>query len=107
MLVFVQAADRAATLARELKLGGMRCVASNWRARALSLSISRLKRCLCNGSAAALHGSMAQADREHVVEQFRSGELFVLVATDLLARGVDYRAVETVVNFDVPQSVEE
>ncbi len=52
--------------------------------------------------AAALHGDMAQAERERVLRRFRDGQTEVLVATDVAARGLDIEGVTHVVNFDVP-----
>ena len=52
---------------------------------------------------AAIHGNRSQSQRERALEQFRSGEVDVLVATDVLARGIDISDVSYVVNFDVPE----
>jgi ATP-dependent RNA helicase DDX52/ROK1 len=78
MLVFVQSTARAVDLAKELRIGAVR--------------------------AAALHGNTPEAERADIISQFRVGELFVVVATDLLSRGIDYSAVKCVVNYDVPQT---
>ncbi len=52
--------------------------------------------------AAAIHGNRSQAQREHALDDFRTGKADVLVATDVLARGIDISDVRYVVNFDVP-----
>jgi ATP-dependent RNA helicase DeaD len=52
--------------------------------------------------AAALHGGLSQEQRDRIMDRFRSGELDVLVATDVAARGLDIGHVSHVVNFDVP-----
>ncbi len=52
--------------------------------------------------AAALHGGMDQAQRDRVMNRFRDGDLDVLVATDVAARGLDIEHVSHVVNYDVP-----
>jgi ATP-dependent RNA helicase DeaD len=52
--------------------------------------------------AAALHGGMTQEQRDRVMGRFRSGDLDVLVATDVAARGLDIEHVSHVVNYDVP-----
>jgi len=52
--------------------------------------------------AAALHGDKAQSTRTRTLDDFRSGELRILVATDLAARGIDVDNIELVVNYDVP-----
>jgi ATP-dependent RNA helicase DeaD len=56
-----------------------------------------------NFSAAALQGNMSQPQRNRVMEQYRSGALDVLVATDVAARGIDVDNIDVVVNFDIPQ----
>ena len=52
--------------------------------------------------AAALHGDKGQAEREAVLETFRTGALAMLVATDVAARGLDIEGLTRVVNFDLP-----
>ena len=55
----------------------------------------------------ALHGDMDQRHRERVVRAFRDGELDVLIATNVAARGLDIPEITHVVNYDVPQNPEE
>lgn len=55
----------------------------------------------------ALHGDMDQRKRDHVVQQFRGGELDILVATNVAARGLDIPEITHVLNYDVPQNPEE
>lgn len=52
--------------------------------------------------AAPIHGNRSQAQRERALADFRDGKVDVLVATDVLARGIDISDVRYVVNFDVP-----
>jgi ATP-dependent RNA helicase DeaD len=54
--------------------------------------------------AAALHGGLAQEQRDRIMGRFREGALDVLVATDVAARGLDIEQVSHVVNYDVPSS---
>ena len=54
--------------------------------------------------AAALHGGLAQEQRDRIMTRFRDGALDVLVATDVAARGLDIEQVSHVVNYDVPSS---
>lgn len=54
-------------------------------------------------SAVAIHGDLSQAERERILRRFRNGELRVLVATDVMARGVDIPDVSHVINYDIPQ----
>ena len=49
-----------------------------------------------------IHGDKDQKDRTAVLEQFRTGELNVLIATDVSARGIDIPDVQYVVNYDLP-----
>ena len=51
---------------------------------------------------AALHGGLAQDQRDRVMSRFRDGSVQVLVATDVAARGLDIEQVSHVVNYDVP-----
>ena len=46
-----------------------------------------------------------QAQRDATVRNFRSGDIWVLICTDLMARGIDFKGVNLVVNYDFPQSV--
>ena len=52
---------------------------------------------------AAIHGDRSQAQRDRALRAFRAGECDVLVATDVLARGIDISDVRYVINFDVPE----
>jgi ATP-dependent RNA helicase DeaD len=56
--------------------------------------------------AEGLHGDMSQAVREKVLRAFRGGQIEVLVATDVAARGLDVPAVSHVINFDIPPDPE-
>ncbi|KAK4153309.1 ATP-dependent RNA helicase rok1 [Chaetomidium leptoderma] len=53
---------------------------------------------------AVLHSSMADSARSKIMARFRAGEVWVLITTDVLARGVDFAGVNGVVNYDVPTS---
>ena len=57
--------------------------------------------------ASAIHGGMEQSKREKVLAAFRSGEAPVLIATNVASRGLDIEDVTHVVNYDMPQNVEE
>ena len=56
-----------------------------------------------NISCAVIHGDRTQNQRERALRSFSAGEVDVLVATDVLARGIDIADVNYVVNFDVPE----
>ena len=53
---------------------------------------------------AVLHADLSSSARENIMTRFRRGEIWVLITTDLLARGVDFRGLNGVVNYDVPNS---
>ncbi|WP_142602591.1 DEAD/DEAH box helicase [Solitalea koreensis] len=55
---------------------------------------------------ATMHGDKEQDDRLAVMEQFKSGEVNVLIATDVSARGIDIAGVEYVINYDLPDVAE-
>ncbi|KOS18467.1 ATP-dependent RNA helicase DRS1 [Escovopsis weberi] len=57
-------------------------------------------------SCAELHGSMNQTQRIASVEAFRDGKVSYLLATDLASRGLDIKGVDTVINYEAPQSAE-
>lgn len=61
---------------------------------------------LCGIKCAELHGNLTQGQRLEALEQFRKGEVDILLATDLAARGLDISRVETVINFEMPNQVE-
>ena len=56
--------------------------------------------------AAALHGDIAQQQRERVVEKLKNGELDVVIATDVVARGLDVERISHVINYDIPYDAE-
>ena len=57
--------------------------------------------------AAALHGDMAQRDRQRTIKQMREGRVKLLVATDVAARGIDVDGISHVINFDLPKNAED
>lgn len=57
-------------------------------------------------SAEGLHGGKAQNQRERILGRFRKGAVKILVATDVAARGIDVRDVQAVVNYDLPEDME-
>jgi ATP-dependent RNA helicase RhlE len=58
-------------------------------------------------AAGAIHGNKSQAQRERAIAAFKSGEMPVLIATDIAARGIDIPGVSHVVNFDLPDVPEQ
>jgi ATP-dependent RNA helicase DDX52/ROK1 len=53
---------------------------------------------------AVLHSDLSDSARSQVMTRFRNGEIWVLITTDILSRGVDFRGINGVVNYDVPNS---
>ncbi|PIB02950.1 ATP-dependent RNA helicase rok1 [Cercospora beticola] len=84
-LVFTQTIERAVALHSELL----------YDIPAEAGGISRI---------AVLHSDLSDAARDTVMTKFRRGEVWVLITTDLLSRGVDFRGVNGVVNYDIPTS---
>lgn len=78
VLVFISARDNADALAKKVAKAGI--------------------------SVAALHGDKDQSTREQTLEQFKLNQVQVLIATDILARGIHIEALPVVVNFDLPLS---
>ena len=78
VLVFVQSKARAIELFRELVYDGI--------------------------NVDMIHADRTKQQRDQVIKQFRAGRVWVLIATDLMARGVDFKGVNMVVNFDFPAS---
>ena len=80
MIVFVRTKNETETLAEKLRARGF--------------------------SAMAINGDMGQVQRERTVAQLKSGQLDILVATDVAARGLDVDRISHVVNFDIPTDTE-
>ena len=84
-LVFTQTIERAVALHSELL----------YDIPAEAGGISRI---------AVLHSDLSDSVRDSVMTRFRKGDIWVLITTDLLSRGVDFRGVNGVVNYDIPTS---
>lgn len=84
-LVFTQTIGRAAALHSELR----------YDVPAEAGGISRI---------AVLHADLSATTRDDVMTRFRQGSIWILITTDLLSRGVDFRGVNGVVNYDIPGS---
>jgi superfamily II DNA/RNA helicase len=65
------------------------------------------KLCIAGHPAGALHGDMNQRQRTRTIARLRKGDIQILVATDVAARGIDIPAISHVINFDLPMSVED
>ena len=53
-----------------------------------------------------IHGDFAPTERDLILDKFRTGKTRVLIATNILARGIDIMQVSLVINYDIPQSVD-
>uniref|UniRef100_A0A8D9A209 Probable ATP-dependent RNA helicase DDX52 n=1 Tax=Cacopsylla melanoneura TaxID=428564 RepID=A0A8D9A209_9HEMI len=78
VLVFVQSKERAQELYNELIYDGI--------------------------NVDVIHSDRTQTQRDNVVRSFRTGRIWVLITTELLGRGIDFRAVRLVINYDFPTS---
>jgi ATP-dependent RNA helicase DDX52/ROK1 len=79
MLIFVQSKTRAKELYHELIFDGV--------------------------NVNVIHGDKKKHERDAIITQFRMGEIWVLICTDLMARGIDFKTVNSVINFDFPTSL--
>jgi ATP-dependent RNA helicase DDX41 len=57
-------------------------------------------------SAVSIHGGKSQAERNEAIQQFKSGDKDVLIATDIAAKGLDFPDIQHVINFDMPEEIE-
>eukprot|EP00794_Sanderia_malayensis_P014003 gene14003-15461_t len=78
ILVFVQSKDKAKELFNELIYDGM--------------------------NVDVIHADRTQAQRDNIVKNFRIGKIWVLIATELMGRGIDFKGVNLVINYDFPPS---
>lgn len=85
---------------KNVKLGLVFC---NTKKRVDELTTSMQAR---GYSAEALHGDMKQSERDRVMTRFRKGNIDILVATDVAARGIDVNNIEAVFNYDLPSDEE-
>ena len=56
--------------------------------------------------AESLHGDIKQNQRDRIMKKLKSGNIQILVATDVAARGIDVKDLELVINYDIPQELE-
>lgn len=75
---------------------------SKLKVRQLSQEMRRSK-----WKTAEMHSDLDQAQREQVMHDFRAGRIDILIATDILSRGIDIDDIAMVVNFDVPHEAED
>ncbi|KAJ1928210.1 RNA-dependent ATPase rok1 [Tieghemiomyces parasiticus] len=80
VLIFVQSIDRAKELFHELVYDGL--------------------------NVDVIHSQRTKAQRDNVIANFRAGRIWVLIATELMSRGIDFKGVNLVINYDFPQTVQ-
>ena len=57
--------------------------------------------------ATTIHGDREQREREIALGDFRSGRMPILVSSDVLARGIDIKEIDHVINFDMPKDIDQ
>jgi ATP-dependent RNA helicase DeaD len=94
--------DKLAALCRVLEAEelGNTLIFARTRVGAAELAQTLIER---GFGAIAIHGDLAQNERERILRRFRDGTLSILVATDVVGRGIDIPDVTHVINFDLPQ----
>jgi len=60
-----------------------------------------------HGKVSILHSNRTQRERQEALDAFRKGKTDILVATDIVARGIDIRGITHVINYDIPQHCED
>jgi len=53
-----------------------------------------------------IHSERPKLQREQIIEKFKKGEIWILICTELLARGIDFKGVNLVINYDFPQTLQ-
>jgi len=56
--------------------------------------------------AAAIHGDLPQSQRERIMQAFRDAKITVLIATDVMSRGIDVSGISHIINYDLPNDLE-
>ncbi|BBN16597.1 ATP-dependent RNA helicase DDX52/ROK1 [Marchantia polymorpha subsp. ruderalis] len=79
ILLFVESKEKAKELHRDLAIDGV--------------------------SVDSIHAGRSQYQRDAAVEKFREGKTWILIATDLMARGMDFKGVNCVINYDFPKTI--
>lgn len=75
---------------------------SKMKVKELTTTLRRMK-----FNVAAMHSDLEQSKREEVMKEFKSGHVDILVATDVVSRGIDINDIKLVVNFDIPHDPED
>lgn len=75
---------------------------SKMKVKELASTLKRMK-----FNVAAMHSDLEQSQREEVMKEFKNGKIDILVATDVVSRGIDINDIKLVVNFDIPHDPED
>ncbi|MDR1879999.1 MAG: DEAD/DEAH box helicase [Tannerellaceae bacterium] len=75
---------------------------SKAKVKELALTLKRMKL-----NVAAMHSDLEQSQREEVMKEFKNGHIDIMVATDVVARGIDINDIKLIVNFDIPHDPED
>lgn len=75
---------------------------SKMKVKELAATLKRM-----NFNVAAMHSDLEQSEREQVMKDFRNGHISMLVATDVVARGIDINDISLVINYDIPNDPED
>ena len=102
----VDRSRKADTLARLLDMGGYDRVIAFCNTKNMTDRLAGLLQ-MRGISCEAIHGDIQQRVREKTLQKFRDGQLRVLAATDVAARGLDIDDVDAVFNFDIPEHNED
>ncbi|MDR1203638.1 MAG: DEAD/DEAH box helicase [Tannerellaceae bacterium] len=75
---------------------------SKMKVKELAATLKRMK-----FNVGAMHSDLEQSQREEVMKEFKNGRIDILVATDVVSRGIDINDIKLVVNFDIPHDPED
>ncbi len=101
----VDRSEKADTVARLLDMGGYERVIAFCNTKNMTDRLAGLLK-MRGITCQAIHGDIQQSVREKTLKKFREGQMRVLVATDVAARGLDIDDVDAVFNYDVPDENE-
>lgn len=73
------------------------------------LKVKEMARILskCGLDVGAMHSDLTQAERDEIMYNFKNGKINILVATDIISRGIDIDDIQMVINYDVPRDSED
>lgn len=75
---------------------------SKMKVKELASTLKRMK-----FNVAAMHSDLEQSQREEVMKEFKNGHIDILVATDVVSRGIDINDIKLVINYDIPHDPED